>query len=241
VKTNNGFTLVEMMITIAVTLLLLVAVYGAVNSVQRSSAGIERKVAAQQDVKPALDLMALEISMASYNPTYATNIWVNPPGGASTCGATSANQNYRGIQEATANSIAVEMDIRGTADGSAPDGALGDPNETIRYNYDTVNQYITRSTNCSGGNQAFLGDVPANTRAVRVINNTLGIPLFRYFNGAGTEIAASNLPAGIPDIRRIDITLAVETEEIDPATGTRRRLIYSTSVIPRNHAISQQQ
>jgi len=40
VKTNNGFTLVEMMITIAVTLLLLVAVYGAVNSVQRSSAGI---------------------------------------------------------------------------------------------------------------------------------------------------------------------------------------------------------
>ena len=77
-----------MMITIAVTLLLLVAVYGAVNSVQRSSAGIERKVTAQQDVKPALDLMALEISMASYNPTYATSIWVNPPGGASTCGAT---------------------------------------------------------------------------------------------------------------------------------------------------------
>jgi hypothetical protein len=40
-------------------LLLLVAVYGAINSVQRSSAGIERKVTAQQDVKPALDLMLL--------------------------------------------------------------------------------------------------------------------------------------------------------------------------------------
>lgn len=240
-KTNRGFTLVEMMITIAVTMLLLVAVYAAINSVQRSSAGIERKVTAQQDVKPALDLMALEISMASYNPTYATNIWVNPPGGTGTCGATSSNQTYKGIQEATASSIAVEMDIRGPSSGSASDGALGDPNETIRYNYvtGTANEYITRSTNCDGLNQAFLGDVAANTRAVRVINGTMGLSLFRYYNGTGTEIAATSLPASIPDIRRIEITLAVETEEIDPNTGARRRLIYSTSVIPRNHAISQ--
>ena len=242
-KTNRGFTLVELMITIAVTMLLLVAVYAAINSVQRSSAGIERKVAAQQDVKPALDLMAIEIGMASYNPTYTSSIWVNPPGGASTCGATSATQTYKGIQEATANAISVEMDIRGTTDGSASDGALGNPNETIRYNYVTgaANQYITRSTNCTAAdlNIPFLGDVAANTRAVRVINDTMGLSLFRYYDGAGTEIAATSLPASIPFIRRIEITLAVETEEIDPATKARRRLIYSTSVIPRNHAINQ--
>lgn len=257
-KTNSGFTLVEMMITIAVTMLLLVAVYAAINSVQRSASGIERKVAAQQDVKPALDLMALEISMASYNPTYTGNIWVNPPGSASTCGATSANQTYKGIQEATASAISIEMDIRATADGSTSNGALGDPNETIRYNYvsGTANQYITRSTNCTASdlNIPFLGDVAANTRAVRVINDTLGLPVFRYFSGTGACILeaadtpagicvgnteTARLPAAIPNIRRIEISLAVETEEIDPATGVRRRLIYSTSVIPRNHAINQ--
>jgi hypothetical protein len=76
---------------------------------------------------------------------------------------------------------------------------------------------------------------------VRVINNTLNIPMFRYFNGMGVEILAAGLPAGIPNIRRIEITLAVETEDPDPnvpGTTQRRRLIYSTSVIPRNHAIS---
>jgi prepilin-type N-terminal cleavage/methylation domain-containing protein len=236
-KHETGFTLIELMITIAVTMILLVAVYMAINSVQRHSSAIERKVTAQQDVKPALDIMAMEIGMASYNPTYATNLWVTPTGA---CTAASANQIYRGIQEATANSMAVEMDIRGPAAGSDGDGMLGDPNEVIRYTYDTANQYMTRGTNC-GAAQPFLGDDPnANPPrplVVRVVNNGLGIPVFRYFNGAGTEIAIAGLPAGIPDIRRIEIVLAVETEDIDPNTGQRRRLIYSTSVIPRNHAI----
>jgi prepilin-type N-terminal cleavage/methylation domain-containing protein len=243
-KEMRGFTLVELMIAMGVTVVLMVAVYMAVNAAQRHSSAIERKVTAQQDVKPALNLMAMEIGMASYNPTSAANLWVNPPGGA--CGSTTGvNQTYRGIQEATANSITVEMDIRGSSTGSASDGALGDPNEMIRYNYitGTANEYITRSTNCGGGNQAFLGDASGNTRAVRVINNTAGagntaIPVFRYYDGTGTEIfptTADQTP--IPNIRRIDITLAVETEDVDPNSNQRRRLIYSTSVIPRNHAI----
>jgi Tfp pilus assembly major pilin PilA len=235
-KAHKGFTLVELMISMGVTMVLMGAVYMAVNATQRSSSAIERKVTAQQDVKPALDLMAMEIGMASYNPMSVANLWVNPTG---TCSGVSANQAYRGIQEATANSIAVEMDICGT--GTAPDsivgavGANGGRNEIIRYNYDTVNQYITRETNCGGG-QPFLGDIPTRTRAVRVINSTLNIPLFRFYDGMGADISAG-LPAGIPNIRRIDITLAVETENVDPDTNLRRRLIYSTSVIPRNHAI----
>ncbi|MDD5475728.1 MAG: prepilin-type N-terminal cleavage/methylation domain-containing protein, partial [Syntrophales bacterium] len=65
-NSNRGFTLVELMIAIAVSMLLLTALYGAVNSVQRSSTGIERRIEAQQAVKPALDLMSLEITMASF-------------------------------------------------------------------------------------------------------------------------------------------------------------------------------
>ncbi|PKN70211.1 MAG: hypothetical protein CVU54_06285 [Deltaproteobacteria bacterium HGW-Deltaproteobacteria-12] len=233
-KDAKGFTLVELMIAVGVAMGLLTAIYMAVNSMQRHSSSIERKVTAQQDLKPALDLMAMEIGMVSYNPTFATDLWVNPAG---TCMAAAANQNYRGIQEATANSLVVEMDISGSAGGDG-DGMLGDPNEVIRYNYDTVNQYITRETNCGGG-QPFLGDTVASgrPRTVRVINNTLGIPVFRYYDGNGVEIASAGLPAEIPNIRRIEIVLAVETESIDDNTGQRRRLIYSTSVIPRNHAI----
>lgn len=225
-----GFTLVEVITAMAVGMVLLAGIYMAVNSTQRHSTSIERRVTAQQDVKPALDIMALEIGMASYNPTFAPNLWVTPSG---TCLGTAANQSYRGIQEATANSIVVEMDIGPGGDG---DGVMGDPNEVIRYNYDTANQYITRATQCKAG-QPFLGDTVAGRKTVRVINNTLGIPVFRYFDGQGAEILSAGLPAGIPNIRRIEIVLAVETENIDPNTGQRKRLIYSTSVIPRNHAI----
>jgi len=241
-KNVKGFTLIELIISMAVTMLLLGAVYLAVNSTQRHSSGIERKVVAQQDVKAALDLMATEIAMASYNPNFVDNLWLVPPGGATTCGGASSAQQYLGIQEATANSIAVEMDIRGTASGSDGDGALGNPNETIRYNYVTTgtDRYLTRATNCGNG-MPFLGATVASgdPRNVRVINGDLGLPVFRYYNGAGAEIAATSLPADIPDIRRIEIILAVETEGIDPNTGQRRRLIYSTSVIPRNHVITQ--
>jgi type II secretory pathway pseudopilin PulG len=239
-QNERGYTLVELMIAIGISMLILSAIYMVVNFTQTNTSGIERKVAAQQDIKPALDVMAMEISMASYNPTFAgdASIWVKPPGAAG-CGSLSATPTYRGIQEATDNSIAVEMDIQGPGGGPS-DGALGDPNESIRFSYDTANQYITRQTQCGGGGQPFLGDVPGNTRAVRVINSTLtpALPVFRYFDATGAEIAVGSLPGAIPSIRRILITLAVETEDVDPNTQQRRRLIYSTSVITRNHAIS---
>ncbi|MEN6487628.1 MAG: prepilin-type N-terminal cleavage/methylation domain-containing protein, partial [Smithella sp.] len=168
IRDAKGFTLVEMLVAIAVAIGLLAAVYLAINSTQRHSSSIERKVTAQQDVKPALDIIALEAGMASYNPTFASianNLWVNP----STCSATGANQTYRGIQEATANSIAIEMDITNAA-GTATDGngSIDGPNELIRYNYDTANQYITRETNCGGG-QPFLGDTVAGGRPRTVL------------------------------------------------------------------------
>lgn len=226
-KRDAGYTLVEMVISIAVGLVIIAAIFAAVNMGQKSTASVERKVAAHQDARACLELMSLEIQMASFNPTYGTGLWLAP----GTCAA-SATQNYRGIQAATPTSLTVETDIN-------EDGVIagGGTNEVITYTYDSVNQYITRSTNC-GGNQPFLGDTVAsgNPRAVRVIN-TAAIPVFRYFNAQGTEIAAAGLPAGIPNISRIDITLWVETEDPDASSGVRRRMVYATSVIPRNHVI----
>jgi hypothetical protein len=145
------------------------------------------------------------------------------------------------------------MDITNNA-GTAPDGdgILGGPNEIINYNYDAGNLYVTRKTNCTGGDQPFLGESPANIalgkpRDIRVVNDINGngvydagvdVPVFRYYDGLNAEILPASLPAGIPSIRMIEITLVTETENIDPSTRVRRRLIYSTRVIPRNHAIN---
>lgn len=232
-KNRKGFSLVELITAMAVTTLLLGAVYMAVNSTQRHSIGIEGKIVAQQDAKAALDIMALEIAMASYDPGRTSDIWR----AANDCASLAADQDYKGIQEATANALTIEMDLNSN-------GSTTDDNEIIRYNYVSSgsDRYVTRSTSC-GNAMPFLGASLAsgNPRNVLVINNDLNpvIPVFRYFNGEGTEIASTDLPASIPDIQRIVITLAVETEHIDPNTGQRKRLIYSTSVIPRNHVIKE--
>jgi type II secretory pathway pseudopilin PulG len=236
---TRGFTLIEILVATAVSMIMLAAIGMAIQSAQRSTGGIERKVTAQQDVRAALELMAMEIRMASYNPTVNlnTNIWRN-----ANCAAPPAtNPTYRGIQGATQNTITVEMDISDGAGGDGQ-GALTENNEIISYNYVTAGteRYITRETNC-GGAQPFLGDLSTsgNPRTVRVINATLGIPIFRYFNGQGNAIpvdgTANGIPAQIPNIRMIEITLAVETDEINPDTGQRRSMIYSTRELIRNH------
>lgn len=229
-KNHKGYTLVEVLIALALGVIILSAIYSLVNMGQKSTYNIERRVAAHQDARTALEMMSMEIQMASYNPRpdyEGSNFWVS----SGNC-TPSTNQTYKGIQSATDSSITIEMNL----DGSA---SIGDSiNEVINYTYDSNNQYISRSTNCTGGDQPFLGDVPGNPRAVRVIN-TSAVPVFRYFNALGAEIAASSLPAGIPNVARIDITLWVETENADMNTGQRKKSFYSTSIIPRNHVITK--
>jgi len=242
---KRGFTLIEILVATAVSMIMLAAIGMAIQSAQRSTGGIERKVTAQQDVRSALELMAIEIRMASYNPIVAPNasIWRN-----ANCAAPPAtNPAYRGIQGATANTITVEMDISDGAGGDGQ-GALTENNEIISYNYVMAGteRYITRETNC-GGAQPFLGDAVAsgNPRTVRVNNTDVGIPIFRYFDGNSVQLLFSGpttgpnqrvcMPGCTPDVRVIEITLAVETDEIDPGTGKRRKMIYSTREFIRNH------
>ena len=75
-KNKNGYTLVEALIAVLMGSLVLMAIYSAINTVQTSSSKIESKVAAQQDSRGAMELMAMEIQMASYNPTSQSGIWV---------------------------------------------------------------------------------------------------------------------------------------------------------------------
>jgi prepilin-type N-terminal cleavage/methylation domain-containing protein len=243
-RKDRGFTLVEVLMAVFIGLILLAAVYVSMTTGQRSSAGVERKVAAQQDVRAALDVMAMEVSMASYNPNFIpAGVWREPPIPTATnpCTGASLNQGWKGIQEAGPTGITVEMDILRS-------NAIGDnPNEIIRYALS--GQSVVRNTNC-GGDETFLGAnplLPAGTNTVRVINGALGInngnglpAIFRYYNGRqpAQELFPDTTPTDVVNIRRIDITLGVETEERDPSTHQRRRMIYSTSVLVRNHVLN---
>ena len=231
-KHSRGFTVVELIMAMAVGLVLLAAISTAVVSGQRSSTGIERKVTTNQDARAALEIMASEIRMASFNSLFTVNLWRNP----ATCNV-SGTQTYKGIQEATGTAITIEMDLD-------PDGNCGNAaGEIIRYEYDSVNLRLNReSITCTPGRsadvQSFLGPIAGQpgVRTVEVANGAL--PVFRYFDGTGAQIAYANLPTDIPRIRRIEIALLVRSADVDPNTGQQRQMAYSTSVIPRNHGIS---
>ncbi len=257
---ERGFTLIEIIFALFVGLILMGAAYVAMTSGQQTSAGVERKVAAQQDIRAALQAMGLEIGMASYNPNVFGGFWHDLPnlGSATPVSCTGAgDQTYKGIRVATPTTLILEMD-------NNENKQVGDvAGEIVVYNYDMANQYITREVpvclspraNTTGNVQPFLGQDPSTTlpRSVRVINNDLGIrngngdvAIFRYYNGVadilnpfGKELYPGMTPADIPNIRRIDIILAVETDEVDPASKTRKLMTYSSSVLVRNHALSQ--
>jgi prepilin-type N-terminal cleavage/methylation domain-containing protein len=225
---KKGFTLVELMVSLAVGMLIMLAVYGAMNMAQRSTTGVTSKVATQQDTRSVLDLMAMEIRMASYNPLNDSNTWNNTDPSL-TCAPNSATAPaaYKGIKSATASSIAVAMDLGAS-------GVIGDANnEYIFYSYDG-DSTITRNVSC-GGNDVILGGAGSNTN---VRNAAAGISLFRYFDSSNTEIPSTSLPARIPDIRYINITIVADTEHSDPNTQQPRRMIYSTNIIVRNHVLS---
>lgn len=112
IRKDKRFTLVEIPMAVFIGLILLGAVYVSINSGQRSAVGIERKVAAQQNVRAFLQTMGIELSMASYDPNYIAGIWQDIPAIGSGLSCTpSVNQTYRGIREAIPTAITVETDL----------------------------------------------------------------------------------------------------------------------------------
>lgn len=229
---KKGFTLVELLIAMVVGLVIMAAVYGLMSMAQKTSSSLDRKVITQQDTRAVLDLMAMEIRMASYNLRSEPLIWqgngsVAMPG-IPTCAAWGVNaitNTFKGIQVANANTLVFAMDLDS-------DGKLSSDNEYIRYSYDGVNT-LTRATSCGVAQDILGGSAPfSNVRNAAAVAG--GIPMFRYFS-ATAELAA---PISIPAIRRILITIATETEQIDSNTKQPKRMVYSTNVIVRNHVLS---
>ena len=218
---KNGFTLVETIVAMAVGALIMAAVYGFMTLVQKNSANADRRIVTQQDTRMVLDLMASEIRMASYSSSDAANVWSNPSPIA--C-ITNFDKTTKGIKSATANSIAVAMNLNKST-------TIGDvENEYIVYSYDGAST-LTRSVNC-GTAQAILGGSAPYTN---IRNAAVGVPMFRYYDGTNTLIAAPVSTADNPNIRRVLITIVADTAEKDVNTYQYKRMVYSTSVMVRNH------
>lgn len=139
-KNVAGFTLIELMVSMAIGLVILSAVAGTFTVQTRQNSAEEQLGQMQQNVRGALDLMIREIQMAKYDPA-ATAF----PSGT-----------YGVTYSASQLQIKSDIDGNGTLD-SATSGSV----ENIIYAYDSANLRITRQLGTGGTAQILADNVTA--------------------------------------------------------------------------------
>jgi type IV pilus assembly protein PilW len=133
-KNINGFTLVELMVSMSIGMVILAAVTTTFMSQTRIYNAQEQINEMQQNARGALDIITREVKMAGYNPN-----------GASVVGVT-----YSTTQ------LMIEADLDSTPGISVSSAA----NEKITYAYDAANNRITRAVG-SGSAQVLAEHITA--------------------------------------------------------------------------------
>jgi len=111
---NKGFTLVELMITLAMTGIILAAVYATYIIQKKTYTAQDQVVEMQQNIRAAMYSMIREIRMAGYDPS-------------TKAGAT--------ITAASVSGISFTIDLNEDEDFVAAGAPPLDPNETISYGF----------------------------------------------------------------------------------------------------------
>jgi len=123
-NSNKGFTLIELMVALAITSILLAGIYTTYITQLKSHLTQQLLVEMQQSMRGSMQLMEREIRMAGYNPAHSTGA---------------------GIVTMQANSFRFTMDLDG-------DGNVTGTNEDVRYGISTSGS-LGRETGGAGGLQ----------------------------------------------------------------------------------------
>jgi type IV pilus assembly protein PilW len=136
-----GFSLVELMVAMALGLLVLGAVFSVFILQNQTFSNQEELVAMQQNVRAGMDLMSREIGLAGYDPTGMNS-------------DTNTSNNFVGTPVSTTQlQIRADLNANGSIDATSQ--------ENIIYAYDSANNWITR--NIGSGAQTFVLNVQAFT------------------------------------------------------------------------------
>jgi type IV pilus assembly protein PilW len=124
-RSNQGFTLVELMIAMVLSLLALAAIYSTFQAQHRSYQVQSETADMQQNIRTAMYYMQREIRMAGSNPFDTMPAF--------------------GITAANSTSITFTEDIRGTNSIDPPDGDANDSEENITYALNGTNLQRTNN------------------------------------------------------------------------------------------------
>lgn len=135
-KNDAGFTLMELLVSMAIGLVVIAAVAGTFTAQTRQNNAEEQIAQMQQNVRGALDLMLREIQMAGYKPAGGT---------------------FNGIQTSTSTTLRIKLDLNSS--GVETDDATDD----ITYAFNNSTGILTRTLNNSGSAATLADNLTAFT------------------------------------------------------------------------------
>lgn len=188
---HQGFTLVELLITMAVSLLVMGIIHIAYRVYQHQYTTQSQVVEMQESIRSAMNFMMDDIRMAGYNPPKLTTA---------------------GIISATANSLRFTMDVSNAA-GTATDGdGIISVNEDITFSFIAGADADNNGIADSGAAQFVMtnGLKADGTRDVLPIADNISAVEFFYTFMDGTTGVAPVSPYTAADIRSVTITLLAQ-------------------------------
>ena len=133
---NNGFTLIEVMVAMAIMSVVMVMVISATTSLNRSNTTQNVAAGVQQVTRAGVDIMTRNIRMAGLNPL---------------------NINPIGIIQATSDSIRFQYDTNGS--GTIATNAIDDANEDMGYLLNGNKQLIRQLNGKASSNRSLVDNV----------------------------------------------------------------------------------
>ena len=224
----QGFTLVELLITMSVSLFVMGVVYTAYTTYQRQYANQIQIVEMQQNVRSALNFMMDEIRMAGYNPQ-----------DTSTAGILSATPTSLNFTKDTTNSS-------GTANDG--DGLLDGPYENVAFGFVAGADILPAAPGDGiADNGAALLGITTGGSTQPIAENIAALEFFYTLENEDGTRTTTTTPSKPKDIRSVTISLLARAANRDPnytdnfvyttASGTpwgpfndnfRRRLLTTT-------------
>ncbi len=215
---DSGFTLIELMIVVAIASILLAAVVSAYQVQVRSKNTQELLTDMNQTARAALEIMVHELRQAGCDPD----------------GVAGA-----GIVNAGANDITFTMDIGNTAgDSFQPDGLLNGPDEQVRYTINAAGN-LGRDNFQGNGLQPLARNVDAlNFVYLDEFGNVTAVPA-DIRNIQVTLVVRSQVAGGFTHmhIDNVDYTNQQGDVILPAPNDSFRRFMLTTTVACRNMGI----
>lgn len=202
-KNNKGFTLVEILIALALMGIVTTAIYQLYISQYKTWVSQDIVTEMQQSGRFAIDTMTREMQLAGYN--LASNL----------------PATEKAVMEASPSKFTfISTDTTITT--------VNERTRKISFYYDSANQRLKMDVTTWNKSGASYGSTETATLAENVTALS-----FLYFDDQ------NNTPATVDDVRRVKVSLSVQTSRKDPITGDYKSMTLVTEARPRNLGIGE--